>query len=411
MILVESPGVIESTVFETPTITTDVAQLDLSSTDYEGVPNGETVRWRVRVQADGEWSEWSDWARFSHVDKGAVTITTPGSVVAEYTPPVAWTTDFTQKAWRLLLYDANDPLEPIHDTGRTTGTDQDYSIPETDPDSGKALLVDGRDYILYVRAWDDLDREATPGDPTYSQAVITFNYADDPTPNQVTSLTGQQYGNTPYVDLTWVRAISGSPNTPDAWVILRDEVRVSGPINGPDLLVSGSTFTYRDKDAKPGDPHVYKVKPVVNGLTAGSPTVTVTPQPKGIWVLGSDVNDADIDVVLHGRDGLEFTMPDRGTTFTLPGVRTPVRITQGVNGYQGTVSGLINAGDGLSASVWRNRLLKLKRRGDRVTLIMGGDTFKAVISNINVSPLDIGGRTCQASFDFFQVGTVDWLDV
>jgi hypothetical protein len=206
---------------------------------------------------------------------------------------------------------------------------------------------------------------------------------------------------TPYVDLTWQRT-----TTPDSWTIEVNGKVVDAAIDGADLIVSGAHYKYRYKDALPGVPLTFRAKPTVNGATAGSPTVTITTKPAGVWVLGPD----DIDVLITGKDLGSFSMPDRGSTFVLPQSRTPVRITQGVGGWQGTVSGRLANVAGRSADGWRDLLLRIKKRGEPVTLIVGGEAFRAVIFDINVEPSRDGGQTRNVSFEFFQVGAIDWLD-
>ena len=134
--------------------------------------------------------------------------------------------------------------------------------------------------------------------------------------------------------------------------------------------------------------------------------MTITPTPAGVWVLGPD----DVDVLITGKDLGSFSMPDRGTTFVLPQSRTPVRITQGVGGWQGTISGRLASVADKTADEWRDLLLKLKKGGGTVTLIVGGESFRAVIFDINVEPSRDGGQTRAVSFEFFQVGNIDWLD-
>jgi hypothetical protein len=380
----------------------DVAELDLEQTAYAGLANAASTQWRVRVKNDsGIWSAWSDWASFKRVDKEPVTILTPGSTVAEYTPPVAWSTPFEQTAWRLIVTELDDTSIVLHDTGRKSGATQDYTIPAKDARTDRRILRDDRDYLLEVRAFDTEDREATTDDPAYSSAFVVFHYEDDPTPDPVVNLTAEQVGFTPYVDLTWQR-----DTTPDAWTITVNNKAVDTAIPGADLLISGTFYKYRYKDGAPNVPLDFRVKPTVNGGTGPSPVVTVTTKPAGVWVLGPD----DIDVLITGKELGDFSMPDRGTTFVLPGSRTPVRVTQGVGGWQGSISGRLVEAAGRTAEGWRNRLLALKKRGESVTLLVGGETFRASIFNVNVAPSRDGGQTRDVSFEFFQIGDIDWLD-
>jgi hypothetical protein len=326
----------------------------------------------------------------------------PASTVAEHTPPVAWTTTFTQKAWRVRVLDPADPTRVLHDTGRRAGTTQDYTIPARDPATDRRILVDDRSYQLTVWAWDDVDREATPGDPRFASATVVFHYVDDPTPNQVTALVATQVTDTPYVDLTWQRT-----TTPDSWTIIHNGKTVETGIPGAELLVSGTSYKYRYKDARPGA-HDFKVKPTVNGLTAGSPTASVTIEATGLWVMGPD--DIDVLVGVLGDDFGSFAMPDRATTFELPQGLHPVRITQGVSGLRGDVRGALSLDGGRTADEWADRLLKLKKRYDEgVTLYFGDVVIRARIFDIVVEP-SRDGDTRLVSFGFYQTGTPDWLD-
>lgn len=381
----------------------DTASLDLSQTAYAGLAAGATTQWRVRSRNDSNlWSLWSDWASFSRADKGTVAITTPGATVAEFTPPVAWSTSFTQKAWQLLVTDPSDPSIVLHDTGRKSGTTQDYTIPAKDPATDQRILRDTRDYRLVVRAWDDVDREGTPGDPRFASAVVVFHYADDPTPNQVTNLAVSQVVDTPYVDLTWRRA-----TTPDAWMVVINGRVVDDGIAGADLLVSGDFYKYRYKDARPGLALNYQVKPTVNGLTAGSPVVTETTAPTGLWVMGPD--DIDVPIGVYDDFG-SFSMPDNATTIELPQGIHPVRITQGVNGLRGDIRGVLWETVGRSADSWADRLLTIKKRLEPVTLYFGDMVIRAVIFDVLVEPSGDGGRTRPVSFSFFETGTPEWMD-
>lgn len=400
------PAANSATAWTSGTVTDDAAQFDLSQSDYPGLASGATTQWRVRVRASGLWSAWSDWASFNRTDKGTVAISTPGSTVAEYTPPVAWTTSFTQKAWQIRVFDdSSDADTPIYDTGWRKGTTQDHTIPARDPRTDRRVLRDGRDYRLEVRAWDTVERDATPGDPRYVSATVVFNYADDPTPNRVTSLAAEQVEGTPYVDLTWER-----DTTPDAWQIIVDGQRRKADIPGADLLVAGTTtsYSYRYKDATPGE-HEFRVKPTVNGVTGSSPAVTPTLDPTGVWIIGPD--DIDVPIGQVGDDFGSFSMPDRATTFELPQVPNPVRVYQGVSGLRGEIHGAVWTTAGRDTETWANRLLTLKKRyTDGVTLYLGPDVIQARLSDIVVEPSRDGGRTRPVSFSFFQTDIPDWMD-
>jgi hypothetical protein len=84
-----------SPTFDSGTVTSSVPELDLSTTAFVALTDGQVVYWRMRVQdAAGLWSEWSDVADFNRDTKGTLTLTSPssGTPTAEHpTPPISWT--------------------------------------------------------------------------------------------------------------------------------------------------------------------------------------------------------------------------------------------------------------------------------------------------------------------------------
>jgi hypothetical protein len=372
------------------------ASFTVGRSPFPVLSEGQRIYWRAREQdGAGLWSRWSEAAVFQRQAKGTLTITTPGSTVAELTPPVAWSSSKPQERWQVLVVKPTDQGIVHHDSGRNAGASTSYTIP-------KGVLRDTRLYRVIVRSWDSTDREGTPGDRPYTEAFRDFTVVEDETPNRVTNLVATQVGVTPYVDLTWTRA-----TTPDKWVILRNDKVIDSDILGPELLVSGTSYKYRDKDAPPHRLHTYKVRPTVNGKSPGSPTITITTRPKGIWVLGVD----DIDVCIAGDDPGSWTMVDTGTNFLLVGAGQEVRVTGEVGGWSGSLSGTLVPVAGRSADSWRDRMLALKSRPDQpVWIYAGAEAFRADIFNIVVAPTpDPVNNTRQVSFDFVQLGEPDWL--
>lgn len=369
---------------------------------YPGITAGTSTFWRVRVQdTAGLWSPWSDAARFTRINKSTLTITNPAvtpAVVKEWTPPLAWTFTGTQTAWQVLIVDPTDPTDEFYDSGRVRGSALSHTLPK------KVLTKDGKTYRLIVRVWDDKDREHTPGDRVYNEAVRDFTFAEDATVSPVTGLTAVQVGYAPWVQLNFSRATA-----PDSFTVKRDGEIVDNELLAADLLVSGTAYRYTDRDAKPNRSHTWVVQAVVNKVTSASnPSATFTPVPLGVWLYDPD---RDVEVFLANppgsRDPGTWGMGETGETLVPLGASRPVRIIQSVRGWEGSITGMLIDANGKTAQQWQDQLFKLKERPTQpVTLSVGTESFKVILSNIATAPIGPIPGTRAASFDFFQVGNL-----
>ena len=159
--------------FDSGEVASTGGSLDLSTTTYAGLADGATTQWRSRQKNALGWGDWSEWTDFSRVAKKTLTITAPATgSIADGTPPIAWSFAGTQSAWRVrLLNVANTALD---DSGRTVGTTAEWAS-----DSG--FTKDGQRGTIRVDVWDDVDREATPGDPVYITALLPITLDLDAT--------------------------------------------------------------------------------------------------------------------------------------------------------------------------------------------------------------------------------------
>jgi hypothetical protein len=370
--------------------------------------SGQTLYWRVRVQdGSGLWSTWSDAVAFTRMSRGALTITNPNAttpIVTEFTPPITWTyTGRTQQAYQVLITDWDDPTNVRYDSGRIRSTVTTHTLPKWDGNGDRVLKRDDTMYKVIVRVWDTLDREHTPGDRVYDDASRNFTFSETNTVATVTSLTTVQTTLfAPWINVQWVRSTA-----PDSFNIIRNGDVIESGVSPGEVLVSGTTYRYKDRDASPRRTHVYKVQAVVNGVTSsGNPTSTIKVTPGGIWVIEKDT---DTEVFMANpvgqRDPGTWSMVDEGTTFTLPNATKPIRVTQSIGGWYGTINGLLIDGAGKTADEWQDNLLKIKGRpGSKVSILLGQEAFKAVIFNIATAPIEGTPTTRIASFDFFQVG-------
>jgi len=388
--------------FDSGAVATSDPQLDLNATAYVGLAAGASVFWRVRVQdGAGLWSAWSTPAQFRRVARGALTVTNPAvapnNFVEETTPPISWTfTGATQQAFSVGISLVSDPWTYLYMSGRKTSTDTSFT-----PPSG-VLTQNGAAYRVSVWVWDNVDREATPEDgvPTVVRRDFTYNLTATVTPTTALTVTSQ----TPYpwAQLDWTRATA-----PDSFAIVRDGVVIRDNILPSEVFVSGTSYRFVDRTAAPQRSTTWEVRAVVNGRTSsGNATATRTLTPKGIWL--SD-EARQLNVCILGRDGhadFEAEMVEAGENITVLGSAVPVRRTQAMGGYQGTVTGAIVSDApvaGVSAQQARDTLLELKRFAGRTRWLTLGDmTIPVIIHNVSIAPTPNPDIDFDVSFSFFQ---------
>lgn len=289
--------------------------------------------WRVRVKnASGEWSEWSAAAEFTRTVKDAVTITAPAdapaNVVTDATPPFGWTFGGTQALYRAMVTDLTTGAI-LWDSKTIASTDQSVTYPDTAP-----LLQPGGDYRLTVQVTDALGRVATPGDPVYAEASRDFTFELSTIAVPTTDFTMTAIPGDPRPVGSWQRT-----ETPDAWLITRDGVAVAR-IDGPDLLVSGTTYGWTDLGVAAGT-HEWSVAAVANDETEdNAPTDTATVTVFGTWLMTLDGEHAVCMLGADGSDGRPSVAAQEISTVHLPlGATNPVLITQAVFGRRGDDGG------------------------------------------------------------------------
>lgn len=276
--------------FDSAEVVTAAGLLDLSTTSYAGLASGATTQWRARVKNPLGWSAWSSWATFSRLVKSTLTITQPTATTDDPSPVTTWTFGGTQRAWRVLLLDASGVTK--HDSGWIAGT-----ATSTTP-TGIVATPTGS---VVVQVEDNQVRVATPGDPTYTEAIKAVTFAASGVPTVMTTLGASTDGIRPRVTLTGTRA-----NIPDEVAIYRNGALIAR-VPGTDVFV-GTAFTYLDASAPMNVPATYSVRPIVNGQFANAgPTTTITPSCSGIWL--TDVED-NSTVVLWGVEQGEQTQPE-----------------------------------------------------------------------------------------------------
>ena len=387
--------------FDSGWVTSTTPELDMSATAYAGLSDGAstTLRCRVRDEAGGV-SDWSDPVTFSRDDKATLAITSPGvgATVDEFTPPIDWTfTGETQKAYRVLIARAARPHTWIYDSGRVTSATTEHTLPFRW--HGHRVLKDDLSYIVTVRVWDTKDRCGV----AYVQQTRAFTVQYDATVTPATSLTANQFSSdSPWVVLQWQRA-----TLPDEWVIVRDGEVIEKEETAGDLLLSGTTYQFVDRTARPMVAHTYRIRAVVNHKTASTnPSATITPVAKGVWL----TNDDGTQVVHFYGDDIENVAYGESSEALVPiGAEASVKITNGMRGLSGTMPLYIRNGpDGRNWDQHKQDLLAMKAAPSTTfRLAWGDENIPVVLSNVSVSPASMtlaGSVQLRASFSFEQDG-------
>lgn len=386
--------------FDSGSVASSVAQLDLSATAYAGIGAGATIYWMVRVQdGSGSWSKYSDPTQVIRAAKGTLTITNPAAPASNFvndlTPPFAWTfTGETQTQYRVAVLDALGE-NVLHDTGLLQGAALTYTPP-------KGVLKFDKTYTLRVRVWDSKLRASTTGDggntdPPFVEQTRQFTVNESATVTSVTGLSVTPHAPEPWNDVTFSRATA-----PDSFTITRDDGYHESEIVPSSIFVSGTTYTWIDKQPKRRTPHTYKVKAVVNKVTSNAnPTASGTAAGHGaVWL--HDLDKGTSVMIVNGEDS-DVALSEDGETYVPIGSRNGVRITQRVGGYVGTVSGVVYSGVGKTQDQWASILLAMRtaRQHDFV-LQIGRETFHCAVFNINVRPQRGPDAMREVSFEFMQ---------
>jgi hypothetical protein len=362
---------------------------------YLGLSNGNRTYWRPRHKdASGQWSPWGDWAAFRRDNKGTLTINNPAAppnnFVTESTPPLsAVLTGETQTGRRILIVDPADPTVVLHDTewGKTTATD--FTPPK------RVIAVLGKLYRLIWRVFDSKDREATPGDPAYTEATRDFTFNLDTTVAPVTNLAGQALSPRP-----WYRVTAERATAPDSFNAVVDGKVVESGLLPSELLVSGTQYGYTFKETSPNRDHDFSLHPVVNGKTAANnPTVAGRAPLLGIWI-----HDPERNLEVYLTDGRSSTWGrgEVGEWLDPLGAAASVYISQALRGAEGRITDAhIRKQAGRSAEAWTADLEAIRNRpGRRIRLSYGTQSYWAVLSNIVPRPWTANPDPAALAVDF-----------
>ncbi len=388
--------------FDSGTVLTSVPELDLAATAYAGMAVDETVWWRVRVQdGAGLWSGWSLGTTMVRRARATLTLTNPPSgtpVVQESTPPISWTfagNGRTQKAYQVTIANGSNSNLWLWTSGKITSTTTTITIPD------KVLTQNNIAYNVIVSVWDEVDREATSGDPIPTTIIRQFTFSYSATVSPVTGFSTTAHAWAPYVRLDWSRS-----TMPDKWNIYRDG-KLLKTLDGAIPFISGTAYQWWDLLPQPRTPATYSVIAVVNGVgSTSNPTSVITLNHQTVTL--SD--DSGTNPVLIYNYELDQALQEVSAVFAPAGGGSPIIITQAERGYAGKVSGILDnvAGGGPSAQAQRNSYKQLiKFNGQKLLLTIVDDSFECIINNATFRPIHDGVNVIYAvSFDFYQTDYV-----
>lgn len=386
--------------FDSGTVATTTPQIDLATTAYAGLTAGSSVWWRVRVQdAAGLWSDWSNGVQFQRQNKGTLTLTNPpvSGLVTEPTPPILWTFSGTQTAWQIYVTPADSTSSILYNTGKVSGTALAHTLPDK-------ILKDDSSYKVFLRVWDNISREATPGDTAWIEASRTFTYDYDATIDGVTSLAAVDLAPAPGVTLTWTRATA-----PDSFAIRRNGQIIASNLLPGTLSTGGTGYTYTDRGADPRKPITWRVDAVVNGKTSSvNPTVTATLQTVGIWL--QDLTRG-LAVMLRTDNAGDWSMGETAGTYTPIGGTKVIRVTQSLRGYEGRITGMIRSTATDTTAEQEADLFALKSTPGKVYyLTLSNMTIPVLIGNVSINPVDEPDAKA-VEFDFWQESNLPFVAV
>jgi hypothetical protein len=393
-----------SASFDSGEVIASSPQLDLATTAYGGIAVNATRWWRMRVKSSiGLWSDWSDPTSFTRKEKGTIALTSTTNI-AEPTPPVAWTfTGSTQTAYEVIVVKINGASRTrLWSSGKITSTNTFATI-------GNNVMTDASvTYGMYLRVWDDMDREAIPNDPPYVEYWAQFSYTLDTGVSPVTSLVVTTDPVYPWATMTWSRA-----NTPDGWTIYRNDTIIYTTSMATELLVGGSTtnYTYTDRAVPPRVPVEYKVIAVVNGAgSANPPTSTVEVNP-GTVVLSDMAGENPVLIYNYEHD---MTINTTSAVHYPLGGGSPVLITQSRYGYSGKITGILDTTiektPTLTSQDIRDRYKRIVYRdGAVVCLTLLDQTMLCFVRSANIKPMmtQEGRMFYAVDFEFYQM---DWIE-
>lgn len=346
---------------------------------------------------DGVASAWSATFTFIRTAKGTLSITfpaaSPNNFVNDATPPIAATFSGTLVKYQAFVTDPNNAAKVYWDSGVVPAASIDFTLPE------KVLTAVASLYRLTLRAQDNVSREGTPGDPVYVQAQRDFTFELSNTVSPVTGLTITSQPLNHLADATWTSA-----TTPDYFRLFVNGSPVGGYIDPLDVYISGTSYAMTLANLKPDLTQTVTIARVVNKVvSSGNPSISITPNPEGIWLSGTDGSNPvciSNGEVIGTWDTTEISDVVQGINATYPAL-----ITQTLGAKTGSVTGVLTDQvgiPGVSIATWESRANALANpAGQLLRLALTNTNIAVRIYKVNIDPAEEHGDIGIA-FSFIQ---------
>jgi hypothetical protein len=297
---------------------------------WGGLADNASTYWRCKVEdAAGLLSSWSAWEPFNRQIKGTLVITSPGTTVSDSSFTAAWTyttagvTSKYQTKYQVIVRDTAG--KEMYNSQVVTSTDAYHPLPST------IKLRDDTTYVCEVRVWDQLNRQAMPGDQQYVSATKTFTYAYDVTVTPINTLTVAQFADSPWVVFYFNRA-----SIPDKFNVYRDNVLFWSGDAGELYLPGPTNYGFLDRLAPAHEEHTWKFVAVVNGLGSQAVSITYTPKIPTSWVGAPSIGGLWI-----WNASVEMIDDNREEVVEFVGNYSAAVVQTGEHGKTGTISGKI----------------------------------------------------------------------
>lgn len=388
--------------WKTGVVAVDAPQLDTNgfawpAPAWPGIANDATLWWRaLATDEDGQSSVWMDATSFMRKTKGTLTITSTDFY--NPSPNITWTfTGRTQQAYQVIIAKSSDPNNWLWNTGKITSIATSVTIPF-------GIIQPGINYKVTVRVWDDILREATPGDPTYAEATRTSAVAYDNTVAVVTAFQALSDAVNPIMHLTWTDtagagneyAVQRSSDSGTTWEYIAEGLASA-------WNTGGNNYAYDDTTAPQYQTLTWRVLRIVAGR-----------QSDNAPSQGGQIRKiAPFLMRKNGTDVVCFLNPKRDRTrLDVQAVHEvvggpPVLVTQRLGKYAGKVEGRLTADPlpGVTAKQMYERFQRLRADSGQEFILLVGDESKTVITYDMQDDLviDSSGITYAAEFQWFEV--------
>lgn len=330
--------------FDSGFVTATTPQIDLNTSGLTGITAGTQVAYRYKVQdAGGQSSDYCDWIVYTYQPLPTLTLDSPAAGVL-YDPTsdiLAHISTTNLEAFRVRVTDGTDRTLVRYDSEKQPADDpsniawglplyQDSFSSNFFSVANRIFVNDGN-YQINVRAFDDYDREATPGAPSFVELWTTVHFTDTGSVGSVSTFTATQPGSGPVVTLTWTDTAA-----PDAYILTRDGDQI-GRLDPADVVVGASTYSIDDMPA-PGVEHTYEIRRLTNGVGRSNPvSATITVSVEGIWFVRKNGDSVVIDG--NGIDQLQAL--ENRLTFSPIHLNYDIDILTGYRGITGPITGSV----------------------------------------------------------------------